>query len=115
MGFVLVMTKGVDLQSASGHTPPRLSICSELLGRSSANAWGSRRDPSPGWARCAKRIGLAPLSLVLFCSLFKGKRRGGRGGGEEKGGKKCSVTKRGEKGRVGVARNVMGEGGMGDG
>lgn len=114
MGFVLVMTKGVDLQSASGHTPPRLSICSELLGRSSANAWGSRRDPSPGWARCAKRIGLAPLSLVLFCSLFKGKRRGGRGGERERGEKmQCNKARR--KGRVGVARNVMGEGGMGDG
>lgn len=49
---------------------------------------GLKADPSPGWARCAKRIGLAPLSLVLFCSLFKGKRKEGRG---EKGEKKNAV------------------------
>lgn len=54
--------------------------------------------------------------FLLFCFVRSLRvKEGGEGGGEEKGGKKCSVTKRGEKGRVGVARNVMGEGGMGDG
>lgn len=53
----------------------------------------------PGVRTLVKRIGLALLFLVLFCSLFKGKkRRKKRKGGEEK-----KQQKAGRKGAL-VAR-----------
>lgn len=54
--------------------------------------------------------------FLLFCFVrsLRVKDGGEGGGGKRKGGKmQCNKARR--KGRVGVARNVMGEGGMGDG
>jgi len=48
------MTKEVDLPSAWGHTPPRLSICSSCYEETGQNAWGfsprtsALPEPSPG-------------------------------------------------------------------
>lgn len=77
MGFVLVMTKEVDLPSAWGHTPLRgFQFARVALKKQDKMRGGFRRvpGPSPGYERWVKRIGLASLVLVLFCSLFRGKK-----------------------------------------
>lgn len=70
--------------------------------------------PSPGYERWVKRIGLASLVLVLFCSLFRGKKEKKIGRKKKKKGRGGN-NKRREKGLVvyqrdGVVR-VVGTGG----
>lgn len=103
------MTKEVDLRSASGRTPPRLSICSSRS-EGTARMRGAQGEIPPRGGHVVLR-GSDWHRFLLFCFVRSLRVKEKRGGGR-KGKKKMQCNKARRKGRVGVASNVMGEGGL---
>lgn len=108
MGFVLVMTKEVDLPSAWGHTPLRGFQFARVALKEQDKMRGGFLCPPRG--RNAGLRGSAWHRLVLFCSLFRGGNKKKRRGKKRKGG--AGTIKGSRKGGlVACGRDVVGTGG----